>query len=286
MVIVTGASSGIGEALAFLLAERGATIVLACRDLTKADVVRAEILKKFLVPIFVKELDLNSFHSILKFANNINNEFNSVYALVNNAGVFYVPQQLTEDLFDVTFQTNYLGPFVLTHLLLKSLATSPDSRIVNVVSEAHRAINIDQLMIITTSQTLSRSHISAYAASKLALVLLTKHLANKLASTKTLVNAVNPGNCETDIFRHFPFLSNKWLFALQWIVRIIVVKRPLEGAQSVLHTILTDDSSSGQYITDCKLDVPSKPCLNDNVVVQYYDLTCKILKESGRDFCF
>ncbi|KAK5647672.1 hypothetical protein RI129_002564 [Pyrocoelia pectoralis] len=280
VVIITGATSGIGKALAFLLAARGATIILACRDVTKATIVKTEIIEQYPVLVFVKELDLNSFSSIVKFAHNINDEFKYVYALVNNAGVFYHPQQLTEDHFDVTFQTNYLGPFVLTHCLLKSLTRSPNSRIVNVVSEAHRILQIERLINITTSQTLFRPHITAYAASKLALVLFTRHLAEKLTSTKIFVNAVNPGNCETDIFRHFPALSNKWLFALQWIIRVIVVKRPSEGAQTVLHAILTEDPCTGQYLTDCKVEVPSKLAANDTIATQYYNLTRNILKEN------
>lgn len=281
VVIITGATSGIGNALAFLLAARGATIVLACRDVTKATIVKREIIKQYPVLVFVKELDLNSFSSIVKFAHNINDEFKCVYALVNNAGVFYHPQQLTEDHFDVTFQTNYLGPFVLTHCLLKSLTTCPNSRIVNVASEAHRILqHTDQLMNITTSQTLSRPHITAYAASKLALVLFTRHLAEKLRNTKIFVNAVNPGNCETDIFRHFSFLSNKWLFALQWIIRVIVIKRPSEGAQSVLHAILAEDPCTGQYLSDCKVEVPSELGANDTIAAEYYNLTRNILKEN------
>lgn len=90
----------------------GATVVLACRDVEKGLEAKKYIVRrtKSLKPkVFVKHLDLTSFHSIIIFANTVNTEFKKVYALVNNAAVFYHPQGLTEDGFEITFQTNYLG---------------------------------------------------------------------------------------------------------------------------------------------------------------------------------
>lgn len=88
--------------------------MLACRDPDKGLQAKEYILKHITgkkTKIFVKHLDLASFKSIDRFADIINCEFKEVYALVNNAGIFYHTQQLTEDGFDITFQTNYLGIF-------------------------------------------------------------------------------------------------------------------------------------------------------------------------------
>lgn len=279
VIIITGATSGIGKALAYLLAERGAVLILASRDVEKANIIKKHLTEIYNTKVYVKKLDLNSFDSISKFSNYVNDEFQQVYALVNNAGVFYHPQQLTEDNFDITLQTNYLGPFVLTHCLLQSLKKSEQARIINVVSEAHRVVHFQDLLNLTKSQFLVRPHIHAYAVSKLGLVLFTKKLAKEVSDKNILVNAVNPGNVETDLFRHFPFLNNAILFALQWFIRIIVVKRPLEGAQTVLHAILTEDISTGHYLTDCKVDLPSAVASNEELANQYYNLTLDLLKD-------
>ncbi|KAI4468398.1 retinol dehydrogenase [Holotrichia oblita] len=90
----------------------GATLVLACRNINKGIILKQEILAQNYnrqLQVYVKHLDLTSFDSIIKFAECINTEFNEIYALVNNAGIFYYPQELTVDGFDVTLQTNYLG---------------------------------------------------------------------------------------------------------------------------------------------------------------------------------
>ncbi|KAF5271747.1 hypothetical protein FQA39_LY08070 [Lamprigera yunnana] len=280
VIIITGATSGIGKALAYLLAEKGASLILGCRDIEKASFIKDQLVKSYHTNVFIQKLDLNSFNSISKFSNYINDEFKQIYALINNAGIFYHPQQLTKDDFDITLQTNYLGPFVLTHCVLQSLKRSKQARIVNVVSEAHRWVQFQDLVNITKSQSLVRSHMLAYGVSKLGLVLFTKKLAREVSDKNIFVNAVNPGNVETNIFRHFPLLSNRILFALQWLIRVIVIKRPIEGAQTILHAILTDSIETGTYFADCKKELPSEIGCNDQIADQYYKLTLDILKEN------
>lgn len=95
--------------------------------------------------------------------------------------------------------------------------------------------------------------------------------------TNVIVNAANPGNVETNIFRNYPPLSNPWLFALQWPIRCLVVKSPKQGAQTLLHCLLTSNRSTGQYYSDCKLVLPSPIAANDKIAKEYYDLTLEIL---------
>lgn len=102
--------------MALELAKRGATLVLACRDLDKGLEAKNYILSQLpnqLVKIYVKFLDLESIASVISFADSLNSEFTEIYALVNNAGVFYHPQGLTEDGFEITLQVNYLSKLLL-----------------------------------------------------------------------------------------------------------------------------------------------------------------------------
>ncbi|KAL3286052.1 hypothetical protein HHI36_000565 [Cryptolaemus montrouzieri] len=280
VIIVTGANSGIGKALSFELARRGATLILACRDTKKGLDVKCEILVEIpSAEVYIKHLDLASFSSVYKFSQNISSEFREIYGLVNNAGIFYHPQTITENNFDITLQTNYLGPFVLTHYLLKLLKASDHARIVNVSSNAHRMVNYYDLQAVTTWQSEFRSHFIAYGVSKLGLILFTRELSKQLSNTNVIVNAVDPGNVNTNIFRYLPSLSNPWLYALQWPIRVLVVKSPQQGAQSALHALLTSNRSTGQYYSDCKLSLPSPIASNDKIAKEYYRITLDILAD-------
>lgn len=94
------------------------------------------------------------------------------------------------------------------------------------------------------------------------------------------MNAANPGIVETNIFRYYPSLSNPWLYALQWPIRCLIVKSPKQGAQTLLHCLLTSNRSTGQYYSDCKLALPSPIAANDKIAKEYYDLTLEILSDS------
>ncbi|XP_066245252.1 retinol dehydrogenase 12-like [Euwallacea similis] len=282
VVIITGANSGIGKALAVELAKKGAILILACRDIKKGCEAKSDILREVSNPkakIFVKHLDLCSLSSIRKFVLNVSEQFRAVYALVNCAGVFYHPFGLTADGFETTFQTNYLGPFVLTHCLLPLFQRHLQARVINVVSEAHRRVNVYDLKVATTCQEKKQLPYVAYGVSKLALLLFTREFA-KLPSVKgsnIIVNAVNPGNVETPIYRHFPALANPWLFAIQKPIRLLVVKTPKQGCQSILHALLTTNTSTGQYYSDCKLSLASPIATSDKIARDYYHITLNLL---------
>lgn len=91
------------------------------------------------------------------------------------------------------------------------------------------------------------------------------------------MNAVNPGNVETPIYRYFPPLANPWFFALQKPVRLLVVKSPKQGCQTLLHALLTSNRSSGQYYSDCKLCLASPIATSDEISREYYEITLKLL---------
>ncbi|XP_046401445.1 retinol dehydrogenase 12-like isoform X2 [Ischnura elegans] len=280
VIIITGANSGIGRATALELARRGAHLVLACRDLCEG-----ERTKDWLSTasgnksISTLQLDLNSFGSIEQFVKSFKLGYKRLYALVNNAGVFYHPKTLTEDGYDITFQTNYLGPFYLTNLLLDTLIESAPSRIVNVASDGHRLVS--KLHLDDVNFETSYDYFSVYGHSKLCLILFTKKLAGKLCDLGVTVDAVDPGNVETNIFRHFPYLNNPILFAIQKPIRLLVIKTPEEGAQSVIHAVLRPTNSSedtGKYICNCKEAVPSELACRKDLMEELWEKSFQMCK--------
>src|SRR5437867_3831967 len=207
LVLVTGATSGIGASTAIGLARMGATLALGVRDPKKGDTARREISRETgNTPLEMPALDLASFRSIRGFANDFKARHARLDVLVNNAGIFNRDRHVTEDGLEAVFQVNYLGPFLLTMLLLDPLNAGAPSRIVNVSSEAHRGSSID-FEDLQGERGYSGWH--AYGQSKLAQILFTRELARRLQGTGVAVNALHPGVIRTNLGKgEFPGAFN------------------------------------------------------------------------------
>lgn len=253
LVIVSGCTSGIGLAIVKELSVRGAHLILACRDTKRANEICSQLIKKSgNADIRVEELNLLSFASIQKFVERVIKLNKPIYGLVNNAGIFYAPPHTTDDNLDQTFQTNYLGHFLLTILLLPQLRKHPESRIINLASEAHlSAYYFPQPLYHHKFTDTSANRFIAYQYSKFCLVLFAHKLSTLLSNSTVSVHCVDPGNTETNIYRTFPQLSNKFFFYLQKPVRIFSVKTPSEGAQGILYSLLSFEKPPF-YIKNCK----------------------------------
>jgi NAD(P)-dependent dehydrogenase (short-subunit alcohol dehydrogenase family) len=190
-VIVTGASSGIGEATARALAASGARVVLAVRSANKGQAASAAI------PGIteVRELDLASLDSVRAFASSWDGP---VDLLINNAGVGGRSLARTADGFEMTLGTNHLGHFALTGLLLPHVT----GRIVTVASQAERFAHLDLDDLNWQRRPYQPSR--AYNDSKLANLLFTAELQRRLtaAGSGVLANAAHPGLVATNIYHH------------------------------------------------------------------------------------
>jgi len=187
-VIVTGANSGIGRAAARALAEAGARVVLAVRNLEKGHAAAATMPGR----TEVRELDLASLASVRAFAAAWEGE---IHLLINNAGVMTPPLTCTADGFELQFGTNHLGHFALTNLLLRNV----NGRVVTVSSNAHRSGRIDFGDLNWERKSYRRFR--AYAQSKLANLLFTSELQRRLAAAGSgvLATAAHPGTARTSI---------------------------------------------------------------------------------------
>jgi NAD(P)-dependent dehydrogenase (short-subunit alcohol dehydrogenase family) len=200
--LVTGASGGLGLETASVLATRGATVVLACRDMGKAgraaDRIRAGTAR---ADVRAVHLDLASLASVRAAAEEIRSSCAGLDLLINNAAVMAVPHRhRTDDGFELTFATNHLGHFAFTGLVLDRLLATPGSRIVTVSSIGHRQgeMHFDDLQL--------ESHYHpwhAYWQSKLANLLFTYELQARLAAAgaSTIAVAAHPGNARTELWR-------------------------------------------------------------------------------------
>ena len=207
-VVLTGANTGIGKQTTLELAKLGARVVMACRDVARGEAARAEILDATdgHGELEVRQLDLASLESIRSFAEKTNADLPRIDVLVNNAGIFPQKGWKTVDGFEAQFGVNYLGPFLLTNLLLDKLKASAPSRIVHLTSMLHTKGTLD-FESFRGEKPYKAS--VAYNQSKLANLVFSNELARRLAGTGVTSNAVHPGAISTEITRELPWIARK-----------------------------------------------------------------------------
>ncbi len=199
VILITGANSGIGFEAARVFARKNAEVIMACRNMEKGKKATAEIMQETpTAQIALKELNLASLDSVRNFATEINEEYEKLDILINNAGVMATPFYKTIDGFEMQMGTNHFGHFALTGLLLEKILKAEKSRIVSVSSKAHNMgkINFDDI----NSQK-NYNKWGAYGQSKLANLLFAYELDRKLkaADRNTLSLAAHPGYSATNL---------------------------------------------------------------------------------------
>ncbi|XP_054724565.1 retinol dehydrogenase 14-like [Uloborus diversus] len=249
-VLITGASDGIGKATARDIAKRNARVILACRNVGKANKVAEEIKAETgNFNIIVKALDLCSFESVRKCAEDVLSTEDKLHVLINNAGIVG-PQtrEVTEDGCEKVMQSNHFGHFLLTLLLLDLLKKSAPSRIINVSSVAYAfgKINIDDL----NHEKTKYHYMNVYSNSKLANIYFTRELASRLAGTGITVNTLHPGVVKTNIF----FSSEGFYSTISKFMVFVLGKTSEEGAQTTIYLAVHPDVQriTGKYFSDCK----------------------------------
>uniref|UniRef100_A0A0P4W934 Uncharacterized protein n=1 Tax=Scylla olivacea TaxID=85551 RepID=A0A0P4W934_SCYOL len=261
VVVVTGASSGIGFAIAQDLASKGARVYLAGRNIKTGQDTVLKLYKKTGNPaIHFLHLDLQDFSSIHSFVKSFLKCENQLNILVNNAAVFHHPAGLTTDQIEITYQTNYLGVFLLTSLLQSAIRQSSNPRIVFVSSEAHKLVTLQDLVAFKPRQlsplTTFSDYVKIYGISKLALHLYSQHLVESLPGV--YIGLTNPGNVWTPIYRHsWRSWSLKHVLIRLWCY--IFMRDAQEGAQSTIHALNAQNPHSGQYINSFMVGEEKQP---------------------------
>lgn len=199
-IVITGANSGLGLRSAEALAAKGARVLMACRNATKAAAALEQVKAKATgAAPEVRTLDLSSLASVRGCAEELNAELDHIDVLMNNAGIMAVPKTKTVDGFESQMGTNHLGHFALTGLLLPTLLKAQEPRVVTVSSNGHRLgrINFDDLFFDGTHYSRWR----AYGQTKLANLLFTSELQRRAVqhSTALTAAAAHPGYAATNL---------------------------------------------------------------------------------------
>ena len=265
VVVITGATSGIGRATAFRVAGTGIRLVLVGRNETKGIEVVSRIRSSS--PRCICEFlraDLSDLTRVKELASRINDRYDRVDVLINNAGGRFSHFEQTTDGLERTFATNHLGHFLLTALILNRILDAREARIITVGSGAHFGIDGTPLWV------LQRTHYDrklAYGTSKLANIIFAYELARRLSGTPVTSNVVDPGGVATNLGR-----NNGWTAWLRHLV-YYAAKGELVGADHAANHIaylgfageLT--GVSGQYFRDGRV-VASSPASRDDTVAQ------------------
>ncbi|KAF4530086.1 hypothetical protein B566_EDAN001342 [Ephemera danica] len=206
VAVVTGGARGIGVEVVKNLLICEFHVVLGCRRVSAGEKAVEDLRAAGVVTGTTKvlELDVGSLASVRTFAKQVLDACPRIHVLYNNAGIMHVPFELTVDGHESQFAVNYLGHFLLTHLLLPRLEASVEnniaSRVVNVSSYAHYGGNMEFEDFQFKQNYISEA---AYARSKLAQVMFTKTLQQRLSSrgANVQVFAVHPGVVDTELFK-------------------------------------------------------------------------------------
>ena len=235
--VVTGATGAMGAAAVEALASRGIPVLMACRNLAKAEAVRSSVLSR--VPsadIVVRHLDLASMESVRSFAASIKGDSDDtpacpISAVFHNAGVISKGYSLTADGFENTFSVNYFGPWLLTQLLLPVLP--PDARIVYMVSLTCRFARLSEAYLQPTPADFSQ--LGTYARAKRAL--LSSALELKRRHPSLQVHLADPGVVASDMID-----MGHWFDPLADALFKPLCKKPATGVQPALRALLWDAS--------------------------------------------
>ncbi|GMS89887.1 hypothetical protein PENTCL1PPCAC_12062, partial [Pristionchus entomophagus] len=270
---VTGANSGIGLESAKELNLRGAKVFMLCRSEQRANDARKKLIEAGCEGshLLFSECDLSKFASVRACAERMKEAESHLDILINNAGIMFYPQfELTEDGHEMTWQSNHLGPFLLTELLLPLLKKAKDGRIICVSSALHRKVS-DPLDLSKVEDKSEYGRMAPYLRSKLANVMYARDLARRLqeeGATHVTANSLHPGVVATDLHNHLPINNSVMMFFSR-----LIMKSEKEGAQTSLYLAMSSEVKgvSGGFFDDCARVKEHRAARDDEACKKLYE---------------
>lgn len=252
IMIVTGATGGIGLITARELAATGAKVVLVGRSAARlADAVALITQQTPDAQLDTIQADLSSQAEVCAVADTIKQRYDHIDVLINNAGAYYTTHQLSVDGIEMTWALNHMAPFLLTTQLLDLLRASAPARIITVASAAHQGAIIDFDDLEGKKRF---SGWKAYGQSKLANIMFTYELANRLLESDVTANCLHPGFVATGFAQNNAGWFAKFFAVMQRYMAIT----PEQGAETSIFLARSDSvvTTTGRYFDKCK-PVPS-----------------------------
>jgi NAD(P)-dependent dehydrogenase (short-subunit alcohol dehydrogenase family) len=271
-VVITGGTSGIGQVAAEALAGMGARIVLIARDPARGEMTMARLRAKGPGAAHaVHYADLSRLAEMKRVGREIAAAEPRVDVLINNAGAMFSRREVTEDGLELTFATNHVAYFVLTHLLRDKLVASAPARVVSTASHAHKGakLNFDDLQL-----TKGYGSFKAYGRSKLCNILFTRELARRLAGTGVTANCLHPGFVAT----RFGDGSAQGLGAQVFRLFKNFAITPEKGADTIIYLASSDvpTKATGAYFYKRQETTPTSEARDDQSARRLWEETAKL----------
>ena len=270
VAIVTGANSGMGMATTAALADKGAKVIMLCRNEERGKEALTKLMENKDRRLELLLCDLGDYDSIRHFAKQVRAKYDRIDILVNNAGFISLDRQFTKEGLERQFGINHIGHFLLTMLLLKKMGEG--SRIVNVASGAHKTgkIHFDDINLSKNFNV-----ITAYSQSKLANVLFTRELARRVKDRGITVNCCHPGAVATNIGIDRETGFGKTITGMLKPF----FQTPEEGARTAI--FLASDNSvkdiTGEYFYKCQIARSSKRSKDMRLAKKLFSFSRKLI---------
>ncbi len=271
IVVVTGATSGIGQATALGLADLGAQVVVVGRNEQKGKKALEAIREATAREVDFLHSDLSSQAQVRELAETISERYPRVDVLINNAGVITRERSLTVDGIETQLAVNHLAPFLLTSLLLDRLKSSAPSRVIVVASqvESMGKIHFEDLGFAQGYDSLQ-----AYYQSKLANVLFTLELARRLKGGQVTANCLHPGVIATQLLDDYIGRPRALNFLNRW-----KNPPPREGARTSLYLASSSEVAevTGKYFSDRAEAEPSPQARDPELASKLWDVSARLV---------
>jgi retinol dehydrogenase-13 len=276
LVVITGATSGIGYLTARKYASMGADLICVNRNPEKSEALKKEIVGEFAVKCEYIVADLSKLNEIHKVGRELAQLNNEIDIIIHNAGIYLTKRETTEEGFDKVFVIQYLASFIINYLIMDKLKSQEKARIIMVNSEGHRfaawGLRLDDLNWEKRRYSGLKSYGSAKIAQLLSMIVFDEHFKN----TGVTINAMHPGAVKTETGQeNGPFY--------RWFKRNVLdksLRSPEISAEALYYLGVSDEIAaiSGKFFNLTTLEEPAPPALDKEVA---YELWAKSLELSG-----